>query len=150
MLTLTSDGVGWPNNASSTRQFSVSASVITGDEIKITVPSGLTIETYDIPSGATVTKTSVNGGTNLTYTFSTPCTIFQYFILYVRSGRQSSIFSGSTTLPITVEGGGQTLNSSIVVTNPITSIATARTHNTAVANNVYTADGNSIYNFVLG
>ena len=67
--TLTSDGVGWPNNASSTRQFSVSASVITGDEIKITVPSGLTIETYDIPSGATVTKTSVNGGTNLTYTF---------------------------------------------------------------------------------
>ena len=60
--TLTSDGVGWPNNASSTRQFSVSASVITGDEIKITVPSGLTIETYDIPSGATVTKTSVNGG----------------------------------------------------------------------------------------
>ena len=59
-------------------------------------------------------------------------------------------FSPGSTLPITVEGGGQTLNSSIVVTNPITSIATARTHNTAVANNVYTADGNSIYNFVLG
>ncbi|MCU2232273.1 MucBP domain-containing protein [Enterococcus faecalis] len=149
--TLTSDGVGWPNNASSTRQFSVSASVITGDEIKITVPSGLTIETYDIPSGATVTKTSVNGGTNLTYTFSMPG-VQSFNISYYMSdqGDNHQFSPGSTTLPITVEGGGQTLNSSIVVTNPITSIATARTHNTAVANNVYTADGNSIYNFVLG
>lgn len=88
--TLTSDGVGWPNNASSTRQFSVSASVITGDEIKITVPSGLTIETYDIPSGATVTKTSVNGGTNLTYTFSTPG-VQSFNISYYMSDQETII-----------------------------------------------------------
>ena len=93
----------------STRQFSVSASVITGDEIKITVPSGLTIETYDIPSGATVTKTSVNGGTNLTYTFSTPG-VQSFNISYYMSDQETIInFLGSTTLPITVEGGGQTL-----------------------------------------
>ena len=83
--------------------------------------------------------------------FSTPG-VQSFNISYYMSdqGDNHQFSPGSTTLPITVEGGGQTLNSSIVVTNPITSIATARTHNTAVANNVYTADGNSIYNFVLG
>ncbi|MCC4119941.1 MucBP domain-containing protein [Lactococcus lactis] len=149
--TLTPDGGGWPNNASNAKQFSVSATVSIGDTIKITVPKGITVQTYDIPSGASVNKTIVNGAAELTYTFSTSG-VKSFSVSYFLSdqGDNNQFAPGDTTLPITIEGGTTTVTGSIVVTNPITSTATVRTHNTAVSNNIYTADGNSVYNFVMG
>ena len=149
--TLTSDGSGWPSSASNTSRFSVAANVANGDIIKITVPKDVTVQAYDIPSGATVNKNTVNGATELTYTFTTSG-VQSFNISYFLSdqGDNNQFAPGLTTLPVTVEGEGTILKGSIALTNPITSTVTARTHNTAISNNIYTADGNSVYNFVMG
>lgn len=149
--TLNSDGLGWPNSGANTKQFSVSATISSGDTIKVIVPKGVTVQTYDTPSGAKVNKTIVNGNTELTYSFSTSgVQAFNVSYFLSDQGDNNQFAPGETTLPVTIEGGTTTLTGSIIATNPITSTITARTHNTAVSNNIYTADGSSVYNFVMG
>lgn len=148
---LSSDGIGWPSSSSNTSSISVSATVAAGDTIKITIPKGITVQAYDTPNGATVNKVTVNEVTELTYTFTVPgVNSFNISYFFSDQGDNKQFSPGKTVLPVSVEGGGTTLNASIIADNQINNTFTVRTHNTAVANNIYTADGNSVYNFVLG
>lgn len=131
---LTPDGANWPNNGSTAKQFSISATVESGDEIKVTIPKGIKVQTYDTPKGATVKENTTSDGTELDYTFSTSAVVsFNISYFFSLQGDNEQFAPGKTSIPITVETGSSTLKGTIEVNNPINSELSALTHNTAVS-----------------
>ncbi|WP_369950645.1 mucin-binding protein [Lactococcus ileimucosae] len=148
---LTSDGVGWPSSPAESKQFGVAGNFTAGQVITITVPKGIVVSTYDAVAGMTVSKSQSGKNTVLTYRATTDITASINVSYYFGTQGDNAQFApGSTALPVTVTSDTTTVSGNIIAVNPTTSSATARVHNTAVSNNVFTADGNSIYNFVLG
>ncbi|WP_424349846.1 isopeptide-forming domain-containing fimbrial protein [Latilactobacillus sp. 5-91] len=149
---LSANGSGWPTDAAHTKQMKFTGNVKKDDTIVITMPKGVTVATYDKPTGFTVTTKNVNGNMEITYKAAGDMVVesnISYFM--TQQGDNKQFAPGKTTLPVNVVVNSNKLaDGSIIVNNPINSSAESLVHNTAVSNNVFTADGESIYNFVLG
>ncbi|MGL4643625.1 MAG: MucBP domain-containing protein, partial [Vagococcus fluvialis] len=152
LYNLSSDGNGWPDSAPNAKQLKISTGFSVGGVLVVKLGKGVSITEPGAPAGVTVEQKVVNGETQITYTSNVSITTASFDISYYfpKQADNQQFMPGDTTIPVTVESEVKTLTGSIIATNPINTTLEARTHNTVVKDNVYTADGLSVYNFVMG